>query len=228
MNNHTMHIVCLDLEGILIPEIWISVAEHTGIAELRLTTRDVPDYDALMKGRIGILKENNLRLSDIQYVIRRMSPLEGAREFLQTLRRSTQVIILSDTFEQFSRPFMEKLDWPTIFCNTLLTDDSGTVVGYTLRQADGKARAVAGLKSMGFATLAVGDSYNDIAMLKEAGHGVLFRPPENIAREYGEFSVVKSYIRLLAELRRFLGSTGVEQNGDLVQSGVQPDPAGDG
>jgi len=192
-----MNIVCLDLEGVLVPEIWISFSNSTGIEELRLTTRDVPDYDALMKRRIGILAQHGLKLSDIQHVIETMEPLSGAREFLDTLREITQVIILSDTFDQFARPLMRKLGWPTLFCNTLVIDPEGSVVDYKLRQKDGKKKAVDGLKSIGFYVQAIGDSYNDISMLKTADKGYLFHPPAQIQKEYPELSIAEDYSTLL-------------------------------
>ncbi len=188
-----MSIVCLDLEGVLIPEIWISFAEKTGIDELRLTTRDISDYDVLMKKRISILKDNNLRLNDIQNVIDEMDPLEGAKDFLAKLRKRTQVIILSDTFTQFAKPMMEKLDWPTLFCNTLIIDDNGSIVDYKLRQTNGKKQAVLALQSIGYRIIAGGDSYNDIDMLKTAETGILFKAPDNILKEYPQFAGVKEY-----------------------------------
>ena len=201
MFNHPMHIACLDLEGILVPEVWINVAEHTGIAELRLTTRDISDYDVLMKRRIQLLWQNGLKLADIQAVIRKMAPLDGAYGFVQALRRAAQVIVLSDTFVQFAQPLMEMLDWPTLFCNTLIVDGSGMVKDYVLRQPDGKCRAVAALKSLGFTTLAVGDSYNDIGMLEEADHPYLFRPPAQIVEQYPHFPAVHDHDELLELLR---------------------------
>jgi phosphoserine/homoserine phosphotransferase len=192
-----MKLVCLDLEGVLVPEIWISFSEATGIKELRLTTRDVPDYDALMKRRIGILEHHSLKLKDIQKVIAGMNPLEGAEEFLKTLREKTQLVILSDTFDQFAKPLMKKLDWPTLFCNTLIVNGTGMIQGYRLRRQDGKKNAVAGFKEMGFTVLAAGDSYNDISMLKTADKGYLFRPPETIIQEYPELPVAMDHTELL-------------------------------
>jgi phosphoserine/homoserine phosphotransferase len=192
-----MDIVCLDLEGVLIPEIWINFAQKTGIEELRLTTREVPDYDILMRGRLSILKEHGLTLSDIQQVIGTLSPLEGALEFLNGLRSRTQVVILSDTFTEFAKPLMEKLAWPSIFCNDLVVDDSGMIVDYRLRQTDGKRKAVEALKGIGFRVFAAGDSYNDLTMIKTADSGALFRAPQRIlmeepqlphAQTYGEFN----------------------------------------
>ncbi len=192
-----MNIVCLDLEGVLVPEIWISFSDATGIKDLRLTTRDVPDYDALMKRRIGILDRHGLKLRDIQNVIETMNPLEGGREFLDALREKTQVVILSDTFDQFAKPLMKKLGWPTLFCNTLVTDEAGRVTDYRLRQKDGKRKATEGLKSLGFRAIAAGDSYNDVTMLKAADKGFFFRPPENIVKEFPEIPVAKTHQELL-------------------------------
>jgi phosphoserine/homoserine phosphotransferase len=199
-----MKIVCLDLEGILVPEIWIAFSEATGISELSITTRDEPDYDVLMKRRIRILKEHGLKLKDIQKVIGGMEPLEGAKGLIDHLREGTQIIILSDTFDQFASPLMRKLDWPTLFCNTLEVGNDGTVEGYTLRQENGKCRAIEALGSIGFRTLAVGDSYNDINMLKAADAGILFQPPKNIVEEYPEFPVTRNYDELLEQIELFL------------------------
>ncbi|MBN2050657.1 MAG: bifunctional phosphoserine phosphatase/homoserine phosphotransferase ThrH [Spirochaetales bacterium] len=199
-----MHLVCLDLEGVLVPEIWINVALATGIEELKLTTRDISDYDVLMKKRIGILDRHNLKLKDIQRVIGGMDPLEGAKEFLNELRSLTQVVILSDTFDQFARPLMEKLQWPTLFCNTLIIDGSGAIADYRLRQKDGKRKAVEAFKTIGLSVIASGDSYNDITMLKTADAGVLFRPPENVKAEFPELPAVETYGDLLKEIQKHL------------------------
>ncbi|MCF7927755.1 MAG: bifunctional phosphoserine phosphatase/homoserine phosphotransferase ThrH [Spirochaetales bacterium] len=199
-----MQLVCMDLEGVLVPEIWIAFAEKTGIEALKKTTRDVPDYDELMQYRLGILSEHGLKLPDIQSVIDSLHPLEGAYEFLLELRSRTQVIILSDTFEQFAKPLMRSLDWPTLFCNTLKVDSDGAISGYTLRQKDGKRKAVLNLKATGFEVIASGDSYNDLSMLEEADHGVLFRPPESIVLERPEFPVVQNYDEMMREFLRFL------------------------
>jgi phosphoserine/homoserine phosphotransferase len=193
-----MLVACLDLEGVLVPEIWINVAERTGIAELRRTTRDEPDYDELMRGRIAILDRHGLKLADIQRVIGTMDPLEGARSMLDWLRERWQVIILSDTFEQFSQPLMRKLGWPTLFCNTLEIDGAGRIAGYRLRQPDGKRKAVAALHGLQFRVVAAGDSYNDTAMLAEADAGILFRPPDNVVAEFPQFPVTRSYDELRA------------------------------
>ena len=195
-----MHVVCLDLEGVLVPEIWINVALSTGIEELKLTTRDISDYDVLMKKRISILDSHGLKLADIQKVITGMDPLEGAKGFLDELRSLTQVVILSDTFEEFAQPLMKKLAWPTIFCNSLVTNGSGAIVDYTLRQQDGKRKAVEALKSIGLSIIASGDSYNDISMIKAADAGILFRPPENIIGEYPDIPVAEDYTSLMGEI----------------------------
>lgn len=188
-----MHIVCSDLEGVFVPEIWINVAEKTGIQELRLTTRDISDYDVLMKKRLAILKENNLKLKDIQKVIEGMDPLPGALDFLNWLRARTQVVIVSDTYVQFMGPLMEKLGYPTLFCHTLQIGEDGSVTGYRLRQKDGKRKTVQALKTLNYNIVAMGDSYNDIAMLKEADKGVLFCPPANVVEDYPELPVAESY-----------------------------------
>jgi phosphoserine / homoserine phosphotransferase len=195
-----MHIVALDLEGVLIPEIWISVAERTGIPELKLTTRDVPDYDVLMRGRLAILDKHGLGLPQIQATIAEMDPLPGAKPFLEALRARHQVIILSDTFYDFAEPFMRKLGWPTLFCHALELAPGGRIVGYRLRQADPKRHAVRALKGLNFRVVAAGDSYNDVPMLSEAHAGVLFRAPENVIREYPQYPHVESYEALDAAL----------------------------
>lgn len=188
-----MYIVCSDLEGVFIPEIWINVAEKTGISELRLTTRDISDYDVLMRKRLQILKENHLTLSDIQAVIDTMNPLDGAVEFLDWLRSVTEVIVVSDTFKEFAGPMMKKLGMPTLFCHSLTTDAGGTIVSYDLRQPQAKEKTALALKSLNYRIIAMGDSYNDIAMLKAADRGLLFRPPENVVREFPEFPVTHDY-----------------------------------
>ena len=186
-------LACLDLEGVLLPEIWIAFAEQTGIEELKLTTRDVPDYDQLMVGRLKILKENKLKLIDIENVIKTLTPLEGAKSFLDWLKSEFQVIILSDTFYQFARPLMGTLDYPTLFCHELIIDNIGEIKGYRLRQPDGKTKAVSALKGLNFQVIAAGDSYNDIGMLKEADAGLLFCPPENVIEEFPQFPVSRDY-----------------------------------
>jgi phosphoserine/homoserine phosphotransferase len=203
-----MHIVCSDLEGVFVPEIWINVAKKTGIEELRLTTRDISDYDVLMKRRLAILEENGLKIGDIQAVIATMDPLEGAVEFLNWLRMQTQIIVVSDTFVQFAGPLMEKLGWPTLFCHTLIIDTAGSIVGYKLRQKDSKREAVISLKRLNYDTIAVGDSYNDITMLKEADNGILFRPPENVKNEYPEFPLSYDYDELKNILQQLFSGDG--------------------
>ena len=188
-----MHIVCADLEGVFVPEIWINVAERTGIEELRLTTRDISDYEVLIKKRINILKTNNLKLHDITEVIDTMEPLKGALEFINWLRSVTQIIILSDTFVQFAGPLMRKLGWPTLFCHTLSIDSDGYIIGYNLRQQESKRGAVEALKNLNFKVIAMGDSYNDITMLKAADKGILFHPPDNVKDEFPEFQVSFGY-----------------------------------
>jgi phosphoserine / homoserine phosphotransferase len=191
-------IACLDLEGVLVPEIWINVSERTGIAALRRTTRDEPDYDKLMRGRLAILAEHRLGLPDIQAVIGTMEPLDGAVAFLDWLRASTQVIILSDTFVEFAQPLMRKLGWPTLFCNSLEVDGAGRITGYRLRLADGKRRAVEALRALNFRIVVAGDSYNDTTMLGAADAGILFRPPQNVIDDFPSFPVTRTYEELRA------------------------------
>jgi len=195
-------ICCLDLEGVLVPEIWIQVSKKTKIKKLSLTTRDIPDYDVLMKQRLKILRENHIKLKDIQAVIAGMRPLPGARAFLDKLRSQRQVIILSDTYYEFAAPLMKKLGFPALFCNWLSVDKKGYIVDYHLRQRDGKQKAVRGLRNMGFHVKAAGDSYNDITMLKAAHEGVLFNPPFNIIKEYPFFQITKNYPQLFQALTR--------------------------
>jgi phosphoserine/homoserine phosphotransferase len=194
-----VELACLDLEGVLVPEIWINVAERTGIAELRVTTRDVPDYDELMTHRLGILDRHRLGLPDLQAVIAGMGPLPGAREFLAWLRERFQVVILSDTFYDFAAPLMRQLGWPTLFCNALEVEPGGRISGYRLRQPDQKREAVRALHSLRFRVIAAGDSYNDTNMLAEADAGILFRPPENVIREFPQFPVAREYDELRGE-----------------------------
>lgn len=196
-------IVVLDLEGVLVPEIWISVAEKTRIPELRRTTRDEPDYDKLMQARIKILDQHGLKLADIQEVIGTLRPLPGALEFLRELRALTQVIILSDTFEEFAKPLMRQLEWPTIFCNHLLIED-GRIAGYKLRQENPKRSAVVALKTLQYFLIAAGDSFNDIAMLAEAHAGFLFHSPEHIQRQFPQFPPFEEYANLLAAIKKAL------------------------
>jgi len=190
-------IVSLDLEGVLVPEIWIAVAEKTGIEALRRTTRDEPDYDVLMQGRLDILRKNNLKLSDVQEVISTLSPLEGAKDFLDELRAKTQVVILSDTFMQFATPLMRQLDWPTIFCHHLEVQDD-VIANYCLRQPDQKRKSVEAFRALNFQVIAAGDSYNDTTMLGAADHGILFRAPDNVKAEFGSFPAVEEYSELMA------------------------------
>ena len=185
-------IVALDMEGVLTPEIWIAVSEKTGVPELRRTTRDEPDYDKLMKYRLNILDQRGLKLSDIQGVIGSLRPLDGALDFLRELRATTQVIILSDTFEEFARPLLRKLEWPTLLCHKLeVVNDR--IVNYLLRMSDQKKNAVAALKSLNYNVIAAGDSYNDTAMLQEANVGFLFRAPENVKQEFRQFKAIETY-----------------------------------
>jgi phosphoserine/homoserine phosphotransferase len=195
-------IACLDLEGVLVPEIWINVAEQTKIPELRLTTRDEPNYDLLMRRRLKILEEHNLRLKDLQTVIGQMAPLDGAKEFLAWLRQQCQIIILSDTFVQFATPLMQQLDYPTIFCNSLAVDSDGRIVNYYLRLPDQKRASVLALKGLNFRVVAAGDSYNDTSMLIAADAGIFFRPPAAIASEFPQFPVTHTYAELQAQFRR--------------------------
>jgi phosphoserine/homoserine phosphotransferase len=197
-----MELACLDLEGVLIPEIWINFAERTGIEELRLTTRDVPDYDELMKRRLGILQREGLGLADIQDVIGGLSPLPGAVDCLDWLRERFQVVILSDTFYEFAEPLMRQLGWPTLFCHKLETNESGRIVDYHLRQADPKRHAVQALHSLNFRIIASGDSYNDTTMLGEADAGILFRPPDNVIAEFPQYPVATTYDQLQSEFAK--------------------------
>ncbi len=204
--NSQQTVVTLDLEGVLVPEIWIAVAEKTGIPELRRTTRDEPDYDKLMRGRIEILDRHSLKLSDIQSVIGTLSPLPGGREFLAELRALTQVIILSDTFEQFAQPLMRQLDWPTLFCHRLIVVDD-RITGYRLRLPDQKRRSVAALKELNYRVVAAGDSFNDTTMLGEAHVGFLFHAPENVIRQFPQFPAVDAYPELLRLIRSALAGS---------------------
>jgi len=199
----TQTIVTLDLEGVLVPEIWIAVAETTGIKELRRTTRDEPDYDVLMRGRLEILDAHGLTMSAIEEVIATLSPLDGAREFLDELRSITQVVILSDTFEQFGRPLMRHLGMPTLVCHRLVVEND-RVVDYELRLADQKRRAVEAFQALNYRVIAAGDSYNDTAMLGAAEHGFLFHAPDNVKREFPHFPALDSYGDLLANIKQVL------------------------
>nr|MBI3611662.1 bifunctional phosphoserine phosphatase/homoserine phosphotransferase ThrH [Nitrospirota bacterium] len=196
---------CLDLEGVLVPEVWLTLAEKTRIPELRVTTREEPNYDLLMKRRIKILAEHKLTLQDIHDVIATMAPLDGAKDFLSWLRARCQVIILSDTFAQFAAPLMRQLDYPTIFCNTLEVDPDGRIVNYHLRLPDQKRASVLALKQLNFHTVAAGDSYNDTSMLMAADAGIFFRPPTSIAKEFPQFPVTQTYAELQAAFRTTAG-----------------------
>lgn len=195
-----MHIVCLDLEGVLVPEIWIAFAEATGIPEFRRTTRDEPDYDKLMRFRLALLREKGLKLADIQRVIGGMAPLPGAKDFLDALRERYQVVILSDTFYEFADPLMRQLGRPTLFCHKLLTDAEGFVAEYRLRQPDQKRKAVQALQGLNFKVMAAGDSYNDTGMLQQADAGFFIHPPESIVAQFPQFRVHRDYAALRASI----------------------------
>ena len=197
-----MYITCLDLEGVLVPEIWIAFAEETGIDELRLTTRDISDYDVLMNKRIHILKSKGLKLKDIQNTIQKIDPMEGAKEFLDKLRDICQVVILSDTFKEFAHPLMKKLGMPTIFCNSLEISNDGFISGYKLRQNNGKYHAVKAFQSLNYSVIASGDSFNDLEMIKQAEKGFLFRPPQHIQEEYAQFQTFTKYDDLLNAVKK--------------------------
>ena len=199
-----MEIVCLDLEGVLVPEIWRAFSDKTGVPELRRTTRDEPDYDKLMKYRMAILRERNLNLRDIQDVISEIQPLEGAKDFLERVREITQVVILSDTFREFAAPLMKQLRWPTILCNSLIVDSDNMLTGIKLRQEDGKRRAIDGFRAMNFRTFAAGDSYNDLSMIHRADCGCLFRAPANILKEEPNLKLCTTYDEFFEEIRTFV------------------------
>ena len=199
-----MNIVCLDMEGVLVPEIWIAFAEASGIPELKRTTRDEPDYDKLMTWRLGILKEHGLGLKEIQETIAKIDPLPGAKEFLDDLRATTQVIILSDTFEQFAKPLMAKLGWPTIFCNTLEVAESGEITGYKMRCEKSKLTTVKGLQSIGYETIAAGDSFNDLGMILNSKAGFLFKSTEQIKADYPQVPAYEEFDDLLAAIKAAL------------------------
>ncbi len=196
-----MYITCLDLEGVLVPEIWIAFAKATGIPELEKTTRDEPDYDKLMKGRLEILKDHGLGLTEIQDTIAKIEPLAGAKEFLDELRSMTQVIIISDTFEQFAKPLMKKLGWPTIFCNSLEVGANGQITGYQMRVENSKYTTVKALQSIGYDTIASGDSYNDLGMIQASQAGFLFKSTEQIKADYPQFAAYETYEELLGAIR---------------------------
>ncbi len=195
-----LHAVCSDLEGVWVPEVWINVADKTGIPELRLTTRDIKNYDELMQHRLKILKEKNLTLLDIQRVISTIKPIDGALSMINWLKRVTRFILVSDTFVEFADPLLEQLERPMLFCHSLEIDRDGMITGYNLRQKDGKRETVRALKSLNYEVFAFGDSYNDISMLSEADHGVLFRPPRNVIEDYPGFPVMYEY----EEMKRYL------------------------
>ncbi len=191
-----MYIVCADLEGVFVPEIWINVSKHTGIDELRLTTRDISDYNVLMRRRLEILHQNGLTLHVIQHVISGIKPLPGATEFISWLRKRTQLIVVSDTFTEFADPLIEKLGRPALFCNHLTIDHLGNILDYNLRQPDGKMKVVEALQNLNYKVIAIGDSYNDINMLRKAEAGILYRPPQNVINDHSDFPVVDSYDEL--------------------------------
>ena len=199
-----MNMVCLDLEGVLVPEIWIAFSEESGIPELRRTTRDEPDYDKLMRWRLGILKEHGLKLSDVQNVIAKIDPLPGAKEFLDSLREVTQVVILSDTFEEFAKPLMKKLGWPTILCNNLVISEDGFISNFKMRCKDTKLTTVRAFQSIGYDTIASGDSYNDLDMILAGKAGFLFRSTEKIKNDYPQLPAFETYDELLSAIRAAL------------------------
>ena len=199
-----MNIVCLDLEGVLVPEIWVAIAEETGIPELKKTTRDEPDYDKLMKWRLGILKEHGLGLKEIQETIAKIDPMPGAKEFLDELRSMTQVIIISDTFTQFAAPLMKKLGWPTIFCNSLEVAENGEITGYRMRVENSKYSTVKALQSIGFETIASGDSHNDLGMIKASKAGFLFKSTEQIKKDNPELPAYETYDELMEAIKKAL------------------------
>jgi phosphoserine/homoserine phosphotransferase len=201
-----MRIVCLDLEGVLVPEIWIEFSKATGIPEFNRTTRDESNYDKLMKFRIDLLKKHNLNLNDIQKVISGMEPLDGALDFTNTVREKTQLILLSDTFEQFAKPLMKKLMWPTLLCNTLVLDSDNYIRDYKLRQRSGKKEAVKALKAINMEVFAAGDSFNDLEMIREADAGCLFRPPENIKKDCSDIPCTDTFSELLVKIEKFLAN----------------------
>ena len=204
MSNTTMNIVCLDLEGVLVPEIWIAFAEASGIPELKRTTRDEPDYDKLMKFRLNILKEHGLGLKEIQATIAKIDPMPGAKEFLDALRKETQVIILSDTFTQFAAPLMEKLGMPTIFCNTLEVAEDGEITGFRMRCEKSKLTTVKALQSIGYETIAAGDSFNDLGMILNSKAGFLFRSTDKIKADYPDLPAYEEYDELLEAIKKAL------------------------
>ena len=193
-------IACLDLEGVLLPEIWIKFAEKSGIDDLKITTRDIPDYSKLMRTRLQILQNHNLKINDIQDVIKTLKPLEGAKEFLLWLKSEFQVIILSDTFYEFTGPLMKQLEYPTLFCHQLVIDNKGSIIDFHLRQEDQKTKAVKALQGLNFKVISAGDSYNDTGMLKQADSGILFCPPESVIKEFPQYPIAKNYSEFKALL----------------------------
>lgn len=191
-----MHVICSDLEGVWVPEVWINVAKKTGIEELRFTTRDIKDYDELMQHRLKVLKQNHLKLRDIQNVIATLKPLDGALDIIRWIREVSRLIVVSDTFVEFADPLMRQLERPTLFCHSLETDKEGNITGYKLRQKDSKKKVVQALQSLDFEVIAFGDSYNDISMLKEADKALLFKPPQNVADEFPQFPVAHEFDEL--------------------------------
>jgi phosphoserine/homoserine phosphotransferase len=202
-----MYIVCSDLEGVFVPEIWINVSRQTGIEELKLTTRDISDYNVLMKRRLEILRQNRLTIYDIQHVISYLKPLPGATEFIVWLRKKAELIVVSDTFTEFAYPLMEKLGHPTLFCHNLTIDHLGNIVDYNLRQPDGKMKVVEALQNLNYKVIAIGDSYNDINMLRKAEIGILYRPPQNVLKEHSDLPVVDSYDELKDLISGHLGNS---------------------
>ncbi len=199
-----MNIVCLDMEGVLVPEIWIAFAEESGIPELKRTTRDEPDYDKLMRWRLGVLKDHGLGLKEIQDVIGKIDPIPGAKEFLDELRSITQVIILSDTFEEFAKPLMKKLGWPMIMCNSLVVAEDGTITDFKMRLPDSKLNTVKGLQSIGYDTIASGDSFNDLGMIQASKAGFLFKSTEQIKKDYPQYPAFEEYDELLDAIKKAL------------------------
>ncbi len=199
-----MYIVCFDLEGVFTPEVWIAVSKATGIDDLKLTTRDISDYDALMKRRIAILKKNNITLNTIQEIISKMDLLEGAKEFLDYIRSVTQVVIVTDSFIEFIMPFMKNLGFPLCFCHNLETNEEGIITDYIIRTSEMKKKTVMALKNLNYEVIAAGDSYNDVSMLLEAKHGILFRPPKNVVEQFPELPVVKEYDNLKDLISKYL------------------------
>lgn len=200
-----MQIVFSDLEGVFLPEIWITLAQKTGLDELTLTTRDIPDYDELMRYRLNLMKKHNLTIHDIREVVSQMEPLEGAKPFLDWLRSVTQVIVLSDTFVEFVTPLIVKLNFPTLLCHTLSIDSKGRITAYHIRKENAKKAAVEAFRGLNYETIAMGDSYNDTAMLTAADHGVLFRPPENVVKEFPQFPVIETFADLKTIYTKLLG-----------------------